>query len=1807
MSINGCSWNSCICLLTADRLDGNWTYVGPVVYSGFTEKGVQGGIRSFDKTDYGEVTGRDTLDEKFIRASYSEKDNGTACTPTTWNKGYGAHAIDACVFYDETGKLWFSYGSWSGGIYIFELEETTGFRKNTTEAKANYDDAYMGKKLGGSSASGEASYIEYINGYYYLFISYGGLVANGGYQMRIFRSKNPDGPYTDVSGDLAIAGGTVNGSIGTRLMSYYKWSWWDYAHVAQGHNSAFVDDDGKAYVIYHTRTNDGTEGHSVRVHQLFTSENGYLVTSPFEYTATDSVENNGYTVDEIAGTYEILFQRNTNSDSLEYNKPQEITLSADGKITGEVTGTWTAKTNSPLVSMEIGGIVYEGTFIKQNIEGTNAQTLCFTTVGTNDICLWGAKYPSDDVAVAMTANKITLPKIITNDINLETKGLFGAVIEWEGNSSLLSDGTVIPPVVDRSCTITATITKGNYVYHKKFETTIMSEAGDSARKVASYFDIEPLELSNDNIKSFENPLYGMNIKNGVTIKFTAKRTAVAGPLAAIFAFNIDSTGDADGGRLYMTDCTYLGYNSDGFYDANLKDYALVKDYIGDGTTDIEIKLMPNGYSVYAGGTLAYSNETVANGTTPGINNLTDYSKVLNFLSKTATHINFGTGTWGTWRDQGSFNGTISNFEIWAEPVKESSLGSNYYYYQDYEDVASESELAWDNGNVVKALGTDKTKYAKLTPSGSGSRGSINSFGLDNALSGEFFITEDILFKSSVTYDADNQIAIVATDRKYSSNNTNIGIESGYILKLSANGKGNQTFNINDTSDTVNIPSDKWVNIRLDMDSSDLTKAILTITNINTNEAIISEKQIAVNGSGDISGANAGSYVLLGRGNSVACIDNIVIGKPGVANYEGLDKAIKSGEKYIKLSDIQQTYTDASMNVLKNAVEAAKAIDRSLPEEEQVTIDNAEIAITNAIKSLECAIHEYINTEYIKMPTCTETGRAKQICCLCGKAETEREADVDALGHIAGEWEIITPPTTASEGQKVKKCTRCSEIVKTASIEKLPEPTDPPAVTDPPEPTDPPVVTDPPEPTDPPVVPETKYTLSYTTDPDTFKNAIVLLDKTKLGKDETATLTIKPETGYEFKDGTGISVVKTSGTCTIGSQEKNSDGSYSYKISGLGTDCTVTVSAIAVPVAVTPAGEFLVTYNSTVNNAAVSLAKDGKAFESGSRVTATDKIQLSVTPGKGFTFADAPVVTAGNATVNIAEVTDGVYTYVILNFKSDTNIKVTGNAVPVQYSVNIQDNVKETASANNVKLSLSTTDASVGSTVQFIITPEEGFQIKSAGITAKENTCAISGSEKGANGTWIFNLSKFNGNTIISHLNIETTKTQVAESGTDTSVNIGAANLGETDFADKNISDAIISAITSKENIDIIDSQTSVKLDGAKLDSAVDEINKALNQNNNVNVFVEVNEETNLDSALGGVAEDAFLNEVKSQASKDTNNNIRNSKIAMPLDISFYAAVNGVESKIKISIKDTGNREITISMSVPSHIEKESAGIERLYYAVRFHNGNKTIIPCDYNSASGKIKFKSSKFSTYVLCYVDTSKGTQTAPPVYPGGGSSYIPGPAATTTPGTTNTPAPSLVPSSVPVLTPTPVPTAEPVPTTEPVPTQTPAIPQETGIPEKSPEPGGTSKTVKTGDKFVVNNLKYTVTSVTGTRSVKFTGVKKKVKKIIIPASIKLSGNKYKVTSIAKNALKGNKKLEKLSIGTNVKQIGKNAFNGCSKLKSIVIKSKKLTAKKTGSKAFKGINSKATIKVPKSRLEQYKKLVKSKGAGKNVKVKKLK
>lgn len=115
-----------------------------------------------------------------------------------------------------------------------------------------------------------------------------------------------------------------------------------------------------------------------------------------------------------------------------------------------------------------------------------------------------------------------------------------------------------------------------------------------------------------------------------------------------------------------------------------------------------------------------------------------------------------------------------------------------------------------------------------------------------------------------------------------------------------------------------------------------------------------------------------------------------------------------------------------------------------------------------------------------------------------------------------------------------------------------------------------------------------------------------------------------------------------------------------------------------------------------------------------------------------------------------------------------------------------------------------------------------------------------------------------------------------------------------------------------------------------------------------------------------------------------------------------------------------------------------------------------------------------------------------------------------------------------------------------------------------------------------------------------------KSLNMIVIPDKVKVGKKTYPVTKIADKAFQKNKKIVKVTIGKNVSQIGKSAFENCTALKEISIKTTKLTDKKVGKNAFKKISGNCTVKVPKSKVSAYKKILISKGAGKKIKVKKL-
>jgi hypothetical protein len=135
------------------------------------------------------------------------------------------------------------------------------------------------------------------------------------------------------------------------------------------------------------------------------------------------------------------------------------------------------------------------------------------------------------------------------------------------------------------------------------------------------------------------------------------------------------------------------------------------------------------------------------------------------------------------------------------------------------------------------------------------------------------------------------------------------------------------------------------------------------------------------------------------------------------------------------------------------------------------------------------------------------------------------------------------------------------------------------------------------------------------------------------------------------------------------------------------------------------------------------------------------------------------------------------------------------------------------------------------------------------------------------------------------------------------------------------------------------------------------------------------------------------------------------------------------------------------------------------------------------------------------------------------------------------------------------------------------------------------TAASVGTVLKDSKTNYQYVVTSKKN-KTVAFSGSTKKiVSNLSIPSTVKVDGVTYKVTSIGANALKNNKKVKKITIGSNIEKIGKNAFYGCENLTTITIKSANLTAKNIGKNAFKGISNKVVVKVPKKKLKAYKKI----------------
>lgn len=214
------------------------------------------------------------------------------------------NCIDPSILVDTDDSVWMTFGSYSSGILVTEIDPATGLRMNTNSLSATL--VANNADGGGWGSSIEGAFTYKHGGYYYLFVNYGGCCSgvDSTYNIRVGRSTSITGPYYDKAGvDMRNAGGTMLLESSGRF-------------IGPGH-AGILDDNGTEWFSYHYY--DGNENGAAKFSLLQVSwdAGGWPVLTddwsafyPFEDDAHEHMDlydgtlqsGGGFMADEEMGT-----------------------------------------------------------------------------------------------------------------------------------------------------------------------------------------------------------------------------------------------------------------------------------------------------------------------------------------------------------------------------------------------------------------------------------------------------------------------------------------------------------------------------------------------------------------------------------------------------------------------------------------------------------------------------------------------------------------------------------------------------------------------------------------------------------------------------------------------------------------------------------------------------------------------------------------------------------------------------------------------------------------------------------------------------------------------------------------------------------------------------------------------------------------------------------------------------------------------------------------------------------------------------------------------------------------------------------------------------------------------------------------------------------------------------------------------------------------------------------------------------------------------------------------------------------------
>jgi hypothetical protein len=181
---------------------------------------------------------------------------GTNTDLTSYN------CIDPSILVDSNGTVWMSFGSYSDGILVMQLDPATGKRIATNSPITKV--ANNGATFFSNTEEGSCLYQH--GGYYYLFVNFGGCCSgvDSTYNIRVGRSTSVTGPYLDRKGGSLLSGG------GTMLLESTG------RFIGPGH-AAIMNDTGTNWFTYHYYDGNNAGTATLGLTRLSWSDDGWPV------------------------------------------------------------------------------------------------------------------------------------------------------------------------------------------------------------------------------------------------------------------------------------------------------------------------------------------------------------------------------------------------------------------------------------------------------------------------------------------------------------------------------------------------------------------------------------------------------------------------------------------------------------------------------------------------------------------------------------------------------------------------------------------------------------------------------------------------------------------------------------------------------------------------------------------------------------------------------------------------------------------------------------------------------------------------------------------------------------------------------------------------------------------------------------------------------------------------------------------------------------------------------------------------------------------------------------------------------------------------------------------------------------------------------------------------------------------------------------------------------------------------------------------------------------------------------------------